>query len=192
MSNEGNTNNGMSSNNGYKPELLPSQALSISLNATNSNKAEFATQVSDTLTFNGFKVGNINLLLTSTTGCQVVLQNQIYPMPNTPVPILGVTSYKGDVIPVYSLLRYLSKETNLSSCEQFLLVFESQGDYIGLTCDQLPTKKTFHSSQIKAAHLDIDQKLRPAIVRQYQDDKGEIWLHLDEHSFFERLVANTQ
>ncbi|WP_444994958.1 chemotaxis protein CheW [Aliikangiella sp. IMCC44359] len=174
---------------GTQQWVLPSQALAIDKQKITNKKEDTNTQQSIRV-FNHFKVHDINLLIDAKVKCQVELNVELYPMPNSAYSMLGVSSYKGNIVPVFSLYQFLSKGEPQKSNRKYLLIFGEDESYLGLLSDFLPTKILLSEEMIQTQMLEVSEKLDPCILRNYQSEKGEIYFELDSSHFFKQLVSS--
>ncbi|TQV89073.1 chemotaxis protein CheW [Aliikangiella coralliicola] len=169
--------------------ILPSQALSIKpakfkpLSDQSGSDANRTNQQK----LNGFKVGNLNLMVSATINCQINLNSKVFPMPNGAPSLVGVTSHKGNIIPVYSIHKYLTDTEVSLKNNLYLLIFKIEESYVAIYSDTLPVRKQFSTSQLKSDSLDINKKLKQSTSNVYQENNGEIWFQLDGGNFFRQL-----
>ncbi len=173
--------------------ILPSEALARPFAFTSGSSFDAApdagknNSVDNSKLFNSFQVKNINLLFNVRISCQVCLASKIYPMPNSAYAMSGVCSYKGSIVPVFSIHRFIFDEPLSSSNQFYLLIFGGENSYIAVYSDSLPKKISFTESQIRANSIEVNNKLNSSIKNTYKDSNGGVWFELDAYNFFNKI-----
>ncbi len=176
-----------------KKMLLPSEALSMDYSERKFLTKETGNNNSKIRQFNGFKIDNINLVIDANVGCQVSLNSQVYPMPNMNQSMIGVCSFKGSIVPVFSLHEYLfessKRNQKIINNNKYLLTFGDEKSYLGIYSDVLPIRVDFSVSQITLENIDINEKLRRSLSNVFVADDGDIWFELESLNIFANLAA---
>lgn len=140
----------------------------------------------------GFTVGTQNFLIDSKTICEVVQSAQIYRIPNTHTWVLGVINLRGNLVPVFDLMRRLD-ETVTRAEDQRLLIFDQGEHAIGIYIDGLP-------QALKIDPEDAEQRTSipdhlPASIREHVIAaylvNTDTWLEVNHRDLFSELLTDS-
>jgi twitching motility protein PilI len=87
----------------------------------------------------GFRVGNLHLMIRYEDGSELTELPQLFRMPNAPHWLLGMANLHGTLIPVFDLAAYLGVEREVTN-RRFLLVLGHGGDAAGVLIEGLPER----------------------------------------------------
>ena len=140
----------------------------------------------------GFSTGAQNILIDSKTICEVVQSAQIYRIPNTRSWVLGVINLRGNLVPVFDLLRRLD-ETATRAEDQRLLIMDQGERAAGIYIDGLPQALKIDpddADQRAAIPEDIPEAIREHVVTAYRVDTNT-WLEVNHRELFSELLADS-
>lgn len=133
----------------------------------------------------GFRVGSIGLLLAPDKFSEVVVDQDVYPIPTTPIWFSGLINLRGNLVPVFDLKRLLGMEVDAGSRPSLLVV--DRGDKaVATPLDTLPQAiRTDHPlRQLPPVPSLLRDHVRAAYV---QGD--DVWLDFDLDQLFEAVGA---
>lgn len=131
----------------------------------------------------GFRIGELNLLLSEETVCEIMDLPSISRVPNTARWLLGLVNRRGDVVPVFDLARLLLGFGVGNERGGKLLVI-GQGDAAaGIVVDGLPTLESFPADE----RIEQSSPIPPALDGYVTDcfvKDGTQWFELTYERFF--------
>jgi len=140
----------------------------------------------------GFRVGAYNILIDSQTLCEVVKSAPIYRMPNTPPWVLGVINLRGNLVPVFDLVKRLEPAASGSE-DQELLVLEQGEQAIGIYIDGLPRGLRIDpddSEQQAAIPADMPDSIKQHVTAAYRIEDA-IWLEINHRDLFAEFLGDS-
>lgn len=140
----------------------------------------------------GFRIQNYCILIDRKTLCEIVPHEQIYKVPNTAPWVLGIINLRGNLVPVFDLMKRLDGTASRRT-DAHLLVFDRGDRAVGIYIDGLPVGleiKPDDDQQKTAIPRDLPQVLRSHTRAAYQV-QGAVWLELDHRALFEELLSDT-
>lgn len=129
----------------------------------------------------GFKVGEMRLLVDMDTVSEVTKMSPLYRLPGSPTGVVGLVNRHGRVIPVLDLLTLFENEGGSKSGD-WLLVYGRGDDAVGLMVDSLPDRKKFAQDSAVA----LEEVTHPIVLHAqaaYRQDE-EIWVDVDMELLF--------
>ena len=130
----------------------------------------------------GFSIGSLNFVYHADIACELIKGFTIYPVPNTPLWMLGLINLRGNLIPVFNLERYFDFKEQPN--EHNLLLVLGKGDKaIAFQIKKYP-ELLKNLTPLKTLPKLIT-KLDGYVLAACQAE--EIWLELDKESFFTML-----
>lgn len=140
----------------------------------------------------GFRAGAHNILIDSRTLCEVVQSAQIYHLPNTHPWVLGVINLRGNLVPVFDIMRRLD-ETATQSEDQQLLVLEQGEQAVGIYIDGLPRALKIDPEDSEL-HVnippDLPEAIRKHVTTAFRVD-GNTWLEINHRDLFADLLTDS-
>lgn len=142
----------------------------------------------------GFRVGDLNLMISYEDGKEITELPTVYPLPNSPEWFLGFSNLNGELIPVFDLTIFLSTGSELVEAEDsfleqkkqpMLLVLGHEDNATGVVIEELPSRMQFHSQDMLANEL-IPNKLK-GIVKGVISQSGKFWFDLELVTFIKEL-----
>jgi purine-binding chemotaxis protein CheW len=103
-----------------------------------------------------FTVGNLGLAFASTYVREVVRLTPLTPLPRTPAFLLGVCGHRGEVLPVFDLLRYLGKGERNPGPRSRLVVGISGSWVAAFMADQVLGLRTVPLADLQQAPMGGD------------------------------------
>jgi len=140
----------------------------------------------------GFCAGKQNILIDGKTICEVVQSAQIYRIPNTRAWVLGVINLRGNLVPVFDLLKRL--DTTATGVEdQRLLVMDQGESAVGIYIDGLPRALKIDpedAAQRTAVPAELPESIREHVTAAFRVD-DDIWLEVDHRELFAELLTDS-
>lgn len=165
--------------------MLPSEALNreFVLEDAPQPQQRMAAET-EIVTTHGVLVGNIGLLLPRREISELVNNLAICRMPNTSTWFNGVTSLRGNMIPVFDLhaLFDIARE---NSNRRMIIVGEGE-TAVAFWVDDMPRMISLSVEDNMTSKPPIPQLLRDHSRKFYLKD-GQIWVDWDVQSFFTAL-----
>lgn len=129
-----------------------------------------------------YRVGKHTLLLESAVSTEVLTGQAIYPLPFTPDWCGGLTSVRGDLLPVVDMHRILQQPL-IPRQRQMLLVKHEQLPPVVLTCDGYPRLLKLPDSGLDTRHTGNF----PAWITGAMQHEGQ-WLLEADHGRLLRQI----
>ncbi len=139
----------------------------------------------------GFRIGNFNLLISQDTSSEVLEQASIYPLPNTPYWLLGLTNLRGNLAPVFDIKKLLNLEENdhseedVSQEKRWVLILDQGKQPLGFYIDDLP--KTVIVDQALSRLPPLPTILKPHVSKAHFSE-DVVWLDFNHQTFFKTLI----
>lgn len=133
----------------------------------------------------GFRVGSIGLLLAPDKLSEVVVDQDVYPIPTTPIWFSGLINLRGNLVPVFDLKRLFGMEEDAGRRPSLLVV--DRGDKaVATPLDTLPQAIcTDHPlRQLPPVPSLLQDHVRAAYVQG-----NDVWLDFDFDQLFEAVGA---
>jgi twitching motility protein PilI len=162
--------------------MTPSQALTRS-KPLQSRLASVIDPHQDASRF-GFRLGDFGLLIANDTLSEVVAQAAIYPVPNTPAWVGGLSNLRGNLMPVFDLHLLLDLPTSSQKSARMVLVMDRGEEAVGIFIDGLP--RVVDTSRALQQAPPLPAVLRDHVGRAYMEN-GVPWLEFLHKRFFEGL-----
>ncbi|MBK7540716.1 MAG: chemotaxis protein CheW [Candidatus Competibacter sp.] len=132
----------------------------------------------------GFRIGGLGLLIGQDTTSQVLEHTQVYPLPNTPVWLLGLINLRGNLTPIFDIKDFLQLENQDTSEKRRLLILDQAEKAVGILIDGLP--HTAMTQHVLTRLPPLPAVLEPYVAKAYAQD-AMIWLEFDHQGFFQTL-----
>ncbi len=137
--------------------------------------------------FYGFQVGDINLLIDDSTPCELLEDNQVYPIPFATEWMVGVSNVRGDAIPVINLEQMITANMEQKSSKNGnVIIINKDENAIGLQLENLPINKAFDDDELLEDLNDVPEQIRPFVTKAYSNN-GTIWARINFLEFFKSL-----
>lgn len=134
----------------------------------------------------GFRIGGLGLLIGQDTTSQVLEHTQVYPLPNTPVWLLGLINLRGNLTPIFDIKDFLQLENQDTSEKRRLLILDQAEKAVGILIDGLP--HTAMTQHVLTRLPPLPAVLEPYVAKAYAQD-AMIWLEFDHQGFSKRWVV---
>lgn len=165
--------------------MLPSEALNREFVLTDAPlPQQRKTVASANIMSHGVLVGNIGLLLPRQEVSELVNNLTICRMPNTSTWFNGVTSLRGNMIPIFDLHKLLDISHDEIS-RRTIIVGEGE-TAVAFWVDGMPRMVTLSSDDAMTSVPPIPTLIRDHSQRYYLKE-GQIWVDWDVQSFFTTL-----
>ncbi|MDJ0832375.1 MAG: chemotaxis protein CheW [Gammaproteobacteria bacterium] len=152
-----------------------------------SNEPETAETPFRVVTTHAVKVGNLGLLLPADEISELVDSVQTCHLPNTPGWFDGMTSIRGNMVPMFDLHQLL--EVDADSEQRKAVIHGSGDDAVGFWIDEMPRMVMVTSDD----RLDSRPPL-PSLVKRYAREyflkDNQIWIEWDIKGFFAEAGNN--
>jgi twitching motility protein PilI len=159
------------------PENLPDSAASLS-------RAQNAIDASGPQLREGFRIGELGLMIRYEAGSELADLPQTYRLPNAPDWFLGMANLHGALVPVFDLARYLGVQPT-PGVKPMLLVLGHGADAAGVAIDGLPERLRFDDEQ-RVDGSFVPRALQGCIAGVCLIGERS-WLDLDPHALLARL-----
>ena len=168
------------------PPLAPSEALSGRFDVVHADPAARAAahRASDAQVRQGFRIGDIGLMIRYEHGSELTEMPQVFRMPNAPEWFVGVSNLHGALTPVFDLAGYAGA-TGTPDAQRMLLVLMHGTDAAGIVIDGLPQRLRFAAADTTDART-APPSLAPH-VRAAALIEGQWWFDLDPSSLLDAL-----
>jgi len=144
-------------------------------------KIQAETSTSQTARY-GFKIGDIGFILAAQEKAEVIDQLTPCTIPNTPAWFRGMINVRGNLVPVFDLLKLFDADSKYASCK--LITIGQNLKMVALLIDDLP--------EIVELTNPADETPSPptvlqAHIRNTYFYKDAIWIDVDFDTFFNEL-----
>ena len=165
--------------------MLPNDALTLDIALGEMPQAEDARAIeSDEVTSHGVLVGNIGLLLPRQQVSELVNNLAICRLPNTSAWFDGVTSLRGNMIPVFDL-HVLFDIAHQGIARRTIVV--GQGERaVAFWVDQMPRLVALSSEDLMSEVPSLPQLIADQ-CEEYYLKEGQIWVDWNVDEFFSSL-----
>lgn len=130
-----------------------------------------------------FLVGDVWLMLGSTTNAEVINDASVFSIPNTPDWFLGLVNQRGNLVPVFDLKQLFGMEPAVIRKSHMLVIDEGQKSACVLV-DELP--KSGKNMQRLGKTPPMPDSLSGHLGDAYHKD-NMVWVEFDHRSFFNSL-----
>ena len=164
--------------------ILPSQALNRDFGLVDLPFVSMTEEHGDALVTHAIMIGNIGLLLPNDQISELLNRLAVCRLPNTAAWFAGVTSVRGNMIPVFDLHRLFGIEST-PQARRTIVVSEHE-TAVAFHVDGFPRLVSLEEEDGMTSTPPI-----PALVkdhaRKYYLKDGQIWVDWDIHTFFKTL-----
>jgi len=130
----------------------------------------------------GFRIGDIGFILAAQERAEVIEQVRPCAIPNTPAWFRGMINVRGNLVPVFDLLKLFDGSGKSASCK--LITIGQNLKTVALLIDALP--ETVELTEL----LDETPALPAALqahIRKMYSYKDSLWIDVDFDTFFTAL-----
>jgi twitching motility protein PilI len=166
--------------------MLPSEALNREFIIPDTPESEHRETLFDSgdITAHGVLVGNIGLLLPRREVSELVDNLAICQLPNTSTWFDGVTSVRGNMIPVFDL--HLLFDIAPESQRRRMIIVGENETAVAFWVDEMPRMVTLTADDSMTSVPPIPPMIRDHCRKYYLKD-GQIWVDWDVRAFFTTL-----
>ena len=132
----------------------------------------------------GFRIGELNLMIRYEEGSELSEIPSIHKLPNTPDWFRGITNLHGKLIPVFDLARYFGIEAD-PQAKSMLLVLSRGIDATGIVIDGLPQRLRIGTDSL-AEDAPLMTSLEGVVSGTYRVAE-RTWLSLQVGALLDRL-----
>ena len=149
--------------------------------------AEFSptTATSEDVVFRfGFEVLGVKLVPSAGVLTELIAAAQVYPIPRTTASLVGLTSLRGTLVPVFDPARASGTATSIRPQQHLVLVFDRDDDRAGVLVNTAPVSVSLMPDE--ADDAIPDSPLAPFIKRpraQLNSPKS-VWWEFNHRSAF--------
>lgn len=121
---------------------------------------------------------------------EIVTEKQIFPVPLTPNYLMGVINLRGEVVPLFDLVKLLGLESTSSIIiYPLILVLDVGGKKFGVGLEKMVKSQVFHQTQIKGVRefsTFLHARFFKGVIENVLDN-GEVELifYIDMHKVVE-------
>jgi twitching motility protein PilI len=160
--------------------LSPSAALNR-FNRRQDAHAGAILEAEDQVSY-GFRVGDIGLLISTSTTSEVFEPLPASALPNTVDGFVGLCNLRGNIIPVYKIETLFHTQENSAEARK-LLVLGKNNFALGILISGLPQALQFNDTHIMSELPPIPGWFAEYVPRAYLKDE-RVWLDFDHDRFF--------
>jgi twitching motility protein PilI len=124
-------------------------------------------------------------LIGETVSSEIFNDYKIFPMPNCVEWLVGLTNIRGNLIPVYDLVRLLGLDVEEMEYKH-LLVIDRGVNSIAVLIDSLPSQLDVISWKPVAHKARLNRNISEYIKTTYSYD-GIVWMDIDHNEFFRSI-----
>ena len=163
--------------------MLPSEALKREFVLPDAPESAKVTPIADyqVLTTHGVLIGNIGLLLPREEVSELIENLAVCKLPNTPAWFNGVTSVRGNMIPLFDLHEMFDIEHE--NVKRRTIVVGQGETAVGFWVDGMPRMVTLENDNRMSSVPPIPPLIRDHSRKYFLKD-GQIWVDCDMQSFF--------
>lgn len=141
----------------------------------------------------GISICDQNFIFDQSLLCETVRNTTIYPIPNFPPWLIGVINLRGNLVSIFKIDHFLSKNVTSKQDKTTIFVVGSSSDAVGLLVADLPITINMDEdvTTITENHEDIPTILANYVNKVYKiNDKR--WLEIDLYPALHNLFNTTQ
>jgi len=172
------------------PVLAPSIALTRGFVGGTSPAAAAKAQGTAYEARQGFRIGELALMVRYADGSELTEMPPLYRLPNAPSWLLGIANLHGMLVPVFDLAGWAGLDTAAQepSTRRMLLVLAHGADAAGVVIDGLPRRLRWAQDQ-KADAATAPARLAPYVHGAALID-GALWFDIDRAALLEAIEAS--
>lgn len=137
----------------------------------------------------GFRVGELQLMVSYEAGSQLSEVPPLYRLPNSPDWFSGMVNLQGKLTPVFDMASYLGVDVS-PQVKRMLLVLGHGADAVGVMIDGLPERLRWIAGSSDHVDLDSAPERLVAHLRGSSYIAGRLWFDLDIHSLFDDFESS--
>lgn len=128
----------------------------------------------------GVNICNYNLLFNKKVLCEATMKANVYPIPNVSEWIQGMINLRGNIIPVFNIEAFLTKDQQLKKENNVVLVIGQGNNAVGLSIHELPVAVAIDEKNVETVSPpdNIPEVFIDCINVAY-DVGDKIWLEID-------------
>lgn len=169
---------------GFEFEARADGAL-VSAQVAQSSVAEVSRAATSGLQLReGFRIGELGLMIRYENGSELTDLPSIYRLPNAPEWFSGVANLHGSLVPVFDLARYFGVEHE-PEAKPMLLVLGHGVEAAGVVIDGLPTRLRFDAGD-RADDAPVPQRLEGCVTQTYWASE-RTWMDLQVDALLSKL-----
>ena len=165
--------------------LTPTEALTRGF-VFADNSVATTTPIEEVLQRQGFRIGDMQLMVRYEDGSELTELPPVYRLPNAPPWFWGMVNLHGTLVPVFDLCEFFGMERN-SDTKRMLLVLGHETQLAGVVIDGLPQRLRPHR-QDRLNDAAIPAVLSDCVEHCYRVGEQD-WLDFRYAVLFERLAA---
>ena len=138
----------------------------------------------------GFTLCGVNVLMSTETICEIIKNEFVFPLPNTPGWIRGLVNLRGNLVPVFDLTKRFNIVNN-DGLEKTLFVCGSDECAVGFYIEGLPSMIEIDTelTQIASAEDPAPELFKNYINGSHMSD-GDHWFEIDFDNLFSDLMLD--
>ncbi len=131
----------------------------------------------------GFRVGNLNLLISEEMSSEILEDSTINPILLAPNWLIGVCNVRGDIVPIIDLEQIVTSKIGITEPRKYkTLILSQEGNSIGLLLAKLPVSIYFNKEERVSNYSKLPELIQPFTTIAYER-KQNIWTCLDFSTF---------
>ncbi|MFW2374453.1 MAG: chemotaxis protein CheW [Gammaproteobacteria bacterium] len=165
---------------------LPSQVLNqpfILNNSTQHDSDKNNTEVSTTFWTHCYSVAGLGLLLPEGSVGEVFDKLPLCRLPNTSDWLNGMASQRGNVVPIFDLVKILGLDKNAEKVKRKYFLIGQREKTIGILIDEMPSRIFLDRKDRLAITPPLPAILQPFVHACYQVEQ-RVWIDWDVDAFF--------
>lgn len=133
-----------------------------------------------------FHIGEFNFIVHSRFFCAVFIETPIAAVPNSPAALVGLSSIRGALTPIYQLHAALGYTQPKN---QFIFCVGKADKAVGLLIDSLPTSLALSARERLANATVPENAMLQQLVKNFYFSGNKLWHLLEGRNIGEQLLA---
>lgn len=133
----------------------------------------------------GYRFDNIGFLVGEGVLSEVINDYVIYPMPNCSTWLAGLVSVRGNLVPVYDLVKMFELKTK-AAVYKHLLIIDQGASSIGILLERLPQSLDVINWKSVSHKPNLSSTIKDYINESYSVD-DTVWMDIDHTMFFKSI-----
>lgn len=137
----------------------------------------------------GFRIGELRLMIRYEDGSELSEVSVIHRLPNAPAWFCGIANLRGKLTPVFDLARYVGIEPD-PEAKRMLLVLSRGSDATGVVIDGLPERLRWSDDERSDIGAAPNRLLPHLLGASFID--GRLWFDLDTQSLLGEIEQSLE
>ena len=176
--------------NSIKPAEMSLEERDNSTSMLSANEIIFPDETSESIhTRYGYKVSGMNFLIPEKTTSEVIQNQNIFRLPNSPIWVEGLINIRGNIIPVMNIEKLLKSPTTNSINNILVMDKSDSSNTIAILINDLPVSLEYNDS--KSSVKNLPETLQDYIGEGFTQN-GADWIEFSPHKLFENLAVKVK